>query len=326
MWGLTLDTILSINLVKADGSIITASETENPDIFWALRGAAGSFGITTSITVKTFPAPPSATVFEYTYDLNVTDASNGLTAFQSFVQTNIPPEFGAEINLGKGSSSGKVSFTIVGGWYGAASKLNATIAPLLAKLPANPKTSLNVGSYINSVQALAGSQSLDTSTAPDVHDTFYAKSLMTPASSPMSAAAIKAFVNYLAHEGFDSTMQWFCQVELYGGTNSAINAVATDATAFVHRSSIFTLQLYASSPNFQPPYPPSGFTFVDGIVNSIISNSPPNWNYGAYPNYIDDMLQNWQTLYYGSHYPRLRSIKDKYDPKNIFLFPTGIQE
>lgn len=170
-----------------------------------MRGSAGSFGVTTSIKVKTFPAPPSATVFQYNWDLSVTDASNGITAFQTFVQTNIPPEFGAEINLGKGSSSGKVSFTLVGGWYGAASKLNATISPLLAKLPKNPKTSLNVGTYINSVKALAGSQSLDTSTAPDVHDTFYAKSLMTPASSPMSPAAIKAFMNYLAHEGFAST-------------------------------------------------------------------------------------------------------------------------
>ena len=53
-------------------------------------------------------------------------------------------------------------------------------------------------------------------------------------------------------------------MELYGGTNSAINAVATDATAFVHRSSIFTIQFYASSPNMQPPYPQSGLTFVDG--------------------------------------------------------------
>jgi len=169
-----------------------------------LRGSAGSFGIVTSIEVTTFPAPPSATIFQYSWDLTVADASNGIAVFQSFVQTNIPPEFGAEIVLGKGSASGRVSFELSGGWYGAASKLNATIAPLLEKLPKKPQTSLNVGTYINSVQVLAGDQSLNTNTAPDVHDTFYAKSLMTPASSPMSPAAIKAFINYLAHEGFSS--------------------------------------------------------------------------------------------------------------------------
>jgi hypothetical protein len=170
-----------------------------------MRGSAGSFGITTSIEVTTFPAPPSSTVFQYHWDMSIADASNGIAAFQSFVQTNIPVEFGAEINLGRGSVSGKVSFTITGGWYGAASGLNATIAPLLANLPSNPQTTLNVGTYINSVQVLAGSQSLNTATAPDVHDTFYAKSLMTPASSPMSSAAITGFMSYLANEGFAST-------------------------------------------------------------------------------------------------------------------------
>lgn len=171
----------------------------------AMRGSAGSFGITTSIEVTTFPAPPSATVFEYQWDMSVSDAANGIAAFQSFVQTNIPPEFGAEITLGRGSASGRVSFLLIGGWYGQATALNATVAPLLAQLPSNPAVTLNVGTYINSVQVLAGSQSLDTTTGPDTHDTFYAKSLMTPASSPMSTAAITAFMNYLGNEGFSST-------------------------------------------------------------------------------------------------------------------------
>ena len=180
-----------------------------------MRGSAGSFGITTSIEVTTFAAPSSATVFSYQWDsMSVTDAANGLADFQSFVQTNIPPEFGAEITLGKGSASGRVYFSLVGGWYGPAAKLNATIGPLLAKLPKNPTTSLNVGTYINSVQALAGS-SLSTTGKADTPDTFYAKSLMTPASSPMSKAAITAFMKYLGKEGFSSTT--VCRLLLYTG-------------------------------------------------------------------------------------------------------------
>ena len=57
---------------------------------------------------------------------------------------------------------------------------------------------------------------------------------------------------------------WLCQIELYGGKNSAINAVDPDATAFAHRRSRFTIQLYGSSPNGFPPYPQEGFTLVDG--------------------------------------------------------------
>lgn len=157
----------------------------------------------TSIEVNTFPAPPSATVFEYTWNLDVTDASNAIASFQSFVQTDIPSEFGAEIDLGRGSSSGYLSFQLVGGWYGAHDDLSSVLAPLLAQLPPNPQVQLTPGTYINSVAYLAGSGGLDTSN-PDTPDTFYAKSLLTPASSPMSSAAINAFISYLANQGYTS--------------------------------------------------------------------------------------------------------------------------
>ncbi|KAF5376218.1 hypothetical protein D9615_008500 [Tricholomella constricta] len=327
MWGLTLDTIQAVNLVLANGTITRVTNQNNPELFWGLRGSASSFGIATSYEVKTFPAPPSSTVFEYSWTLNITLAAKGISAFQSFVQTNIPPQFGAEINFTKGPKSGTITFTLTGGWYGAPQDLKAVLAPYLQQMPAKPEVNLNVGTYLNSVAALAGG-SLNTKSAPDAHDTFYVKSLMTPASSPMSDAAILAFTRYLAIQGFASktASEWFVQLELYGGTNSAINAVPVGATSFAHRSSLFTFQFYASSPGKVPPYPQYGFKFLDDAVNSIISNSPKNWDYGAYTNYVDDKLADWKLRYYGSHYPRLRALKDKYDPRNVFRFPTAIEE
>ncbi|KAF7562972.1 hypothetical protein G7046_g1175 [Stylonectria norvegica] len=53
--GLTIDVLLSCQVVLADGSIVTASETENTDLFWALRGAGSSFGVVTQFTSKVFP-------------------------------------------------------------------------------------------------------------------------------------------------------------------------------------------------------------------------------------------------------------------------------
>ena len=167
-----------------------------------MRGAAGSFGITTSIEVTTFQAPSSATIFEYDWSLNVADASKALTAFQSFVQTNIPSQLGAEINLGRGSVAGTVSFSLIGGWYGPENDLNPVLTPLLRQLPKNPHVALHPGTYLASVTYL-GDGSLDTS-SPDIPDTFYAKSLMTPQNSPLSGDAITAFFQYLASEGFTS--------------------------------------------------------------------------------------------------------------------------
>ena len=60
---------------------------------------------------------------------------------------------------------------------------------------------------------------------------------------------------------------WFCQVELYGGKNSAINSVKPDATAFPHRDSLFTIQLYASKPKNAVSFPHHGFSFVDGMFS-----------------------------------------------------------
>ncbi|KAJ7132287.1 glucooligosaccharide oxidase [Mycena epipterygia] len=323
-WGLTLDTVKSATVVLANGTIVTASSTVNSDLFWAVRGASPSFGIVTSIEVQTFPAPSSAIVFQYGWDsLDITTASNAIASFQTFAASNIPPEFGAELVFSAGPSTSHVTLGWTGAFYGNASIFNSTLAPYLKTLPKPSWSTISPGSYINSVSVLAG-QPLETSTAPEATDTFYTKSLMTPEGSPMSAAAIKAFVTYMAVQGFSSNTAWFVQLELYGGKNSAINAVPLDSTAFAKRDTLFTIQLYASSSNSAPPYPAAGFTFLDGMVASIVSNSPSNWSYGAYLNYADNRLVNASSLYYGSHYARLRSLKASLDPLDTFRFPIGV--
>jgi len=324
-WGLTLDTIQSLEVVLANGTIANVSQNNYPDLFFALRGASGSFGVVTSIQVETFAAPDSVTMFSYSWDLSAADAASATQQFQNFVQTNIPPELGAELVLGRGSSSGRVSFGLTGGWYAPTDQFAAVIAPLLNTLPTPSGQAITPGTYIESVQYLGGlGGRLNTSGIAETHDTFYAKSLMTPEASPMTVTALNAFMGYLGDAGFTADTNWFVQLELYGGTNSAINNVALNATAFAHRSSMFTIQFYTSSGN--PPFPDDGFTFLDGMVSSIVNNEPADWDYGAYTNYIDNRLVNWQNLYYSSHYPLLKSLKDQYDPHDTFNFPKSIEE
>jgi hypothetical protein len=68
-------------------------------------------------------------------------------------------------------------------------------------------------------------------------------------------------------------------VELYGGSASAINAVPLDSTAFAKRDTLFTIQFVSASA--VPPYPAARFTFLDGMVASILNNEPADWNYGC---------------------------------------------
>jgi len=167
-----------------------------------LRGSSGSFGIVTSLQVETFAAPPSATVFQYSWDLSAADAASAAEQFQDYVVTNIPQELGPQLAVRKGSSSGRVSLGVNGGWYGPADQFDNVIAPLLSKLPPPSNETLTPGTYINSVEVLGGIGRLNTTDIPNTHDTFYAKSIMTPEASPMSSAALNAFMSYAGDAGF----------------------------------------------------------------------------------------------------------------------------
>ena len=83
---------------------------------------------------------------------------------------------------------------------------------------------------------------------------------MTPSGAPITPSAALAFFNYL--ESTPTTTAWFIEMNLYGGTNSAINKVSLEQSSFAWRDSLLTFQLYASSGNYLPPYPDEGFVFV----------------------------------------------------------------
>ncbi|KAJ3992064.1 hypothetical protein F5050DRAFT_1019795 [Lentinula boryana] len=326
-WGLALDTIFAINAVLANGTIVRASEDSYPDLFWALKGAAPSFAITTSIEVNTYAAPSYAIVMQYTWsNMDYEIAAKSMYSFQNFSLAGPASPFSGELVITKGSQEGQVTFGFTGAWYGQKGSAVPTLQSWLDTMPVPTSSSLaGNGSYIDTVAQLSGNN-LNTTQAADSTDTFYAKSLMTPEGDPMSFEACSAFMQYLATEGFSSNTNWFVEVELYGGPNSKIREISNNATAFSRRDTLFTFQLYASSSNSLPPFPEEGFTFVDNMANSITSNMPATWNYGAYTNYIDDQLENWQTLYFNENYSRLRSLKAQLDPNNLFMFPTSIEE
>ncbi|THU86324.1 glucooligosaccharide oxidase [Dendrothele bispora CBS 962.96] len=334
-WGLALDAVIAIDAVLADGKIVKATESIHPDLFWAMRGAAPSFAIITSFEFKTFPVPPHAVVFSYIWQLTYQQASLALLDFQSYAlsKPNGPPtHLGGEILLKRGMTRGSVYFELTGAWYGPASDndgndaINSTLSAFLSRLPEPVQQSRSGnGSYIDSACVLGGHADLSTSGALESHNTFYAKSIMIPEDQPLLEQASVEFMRRLGSEGFDSEADWYVQIELWGGAESKINSIPIESTAFLRRNTLFTMQLYASSFDTNPPFPKGGFKLLDGLVDTLTSNMPKNWDYGAYTDYIDRRLDNWRTLYYGKNYKRLETIKRQVDPKNIFKFPTSIE-
>ncbi|PPQ72041.1 hypothetical protein CVT24_008082 [Panaeolus cyanescens] len=355
-WGLTLDVIQSLEVVLANGEIVTASLSSHPDLFWALRGASSSFGIVTSMKAKTFAVPPSVTNMEYIWDMSIDEATAAIMDWQSYtLSPSTPAEIGLYLVVRKGSARGRVSIEFMGGYFGPHSNFDRVINPLLKNYPQPQSKNATAMSYIDAVVEFGEMGTVNTTLIPEPSNTFYVKSLMTPSDAPMSRRAVAEFVKFCATAGFDSTMIWLVEIEQYGGATSMINKVPLDSTSFGRRDALFTIQFLGAPGNNSPPFPDEDFSLLDGMASSIVNNMPSGWDYGAYVNYIDDRLPNceyfvtlhfslsslyfnlgvelmsscfWlrigQHRYYGQHYRRLQALKSIYDPKNLFNFPLSV--
>lgn len=148
-------------------------------------------------------------------------------AYQSFGASSAPAELGIACIIGTG---GNMEFS--GAFYGSMEAYNTTMQGLLDALPAGWSENVEQMSWIQTLQNLAGSQALDTSGAAESvsaglhhsgsvkltltlafrqlasqHDSFFAKSLMTPKDSPLTEEALNAFFTYLADT--ETSTNWF---------------------------------------------------------------------------------------------------------------------
>src|SRR6201984_1520600 len=94
-YGLTIDNLLEADVVLANGSFVTASESQHPDLFWALRGGGGNFGVVTSFL---FQAHPVGTVYAGPVFWEATHAKAVMRAYRDFLAT-APEELGAFVGL-----------------------------------------------------------------------------------------------------------------------------------------------------------------------------------------------------------------------------------
>ena len=106
--------------------------------------------------------------------------------------------------------------------------------------------------------------------------------------------------------------------DAYGG---AINTVAPDATAFVHRSALAALQ---TSVSWGPGDSVSSVEGAQAWLARTATAMAPFVSPTAYQNYIDPTLEDWPQAYYGANLPRLVEVKRRYDPDDVFYFAQSI--
>ncbi len=277
--GLTIDHVRAVEMVLADGSVVRADETENPDLFWAARGAGFTVGVVTAFDVRAAQVGDVG-VAQLVFDAS--DTADFLTRWGAAVEA-APREL--------------TSFLMMGAPRGG--QLVAQTTTVVDS--ADPETILAMLQPFARIAPLVG-QSVQV--AP------YAAVVATPEAAhagqgePVTRSGLLEHVTPQfaadAERLVRSGHSFFFQIRAMGGTTGD---VAPEATAFAHRSANFSVVAFGSSRrNLDAAW--------DGMHHHVS---------GLYPSFeTDPRPERLTEAYPPAHLERLRAIKRRHDPGNVF--------
>jgi FAD/FMN-containing dehydrogenase len=319
-YGLTCDSLVSAQVVLADGSVVTCDADTHADLFWALRGGGGgNFGIVTSMTFNTFP---TSDLTSFAADFAWADAAKVLAAWQAWPLTLPDTAWSGLVMATTGTVTGTPVIEVSGVFIGSAADFAPIWTQFVADAGATPTSySAQTQSFHDTLLASCSGETVsqchlasETSDGEVSRASFVASSDFFDTALP--SAGIQAMVGAMNEQ--QSVGQILIIMDLMGG---AIAQVAPDATAFVHRNALFSAQYYISGP---VGVTASQVSFAQSVVSGLRATMSP-WSSGeAYQNYLDASLENWQQAYYGSNYARLVQVKAAYDPTQVFKPAQGI--
>lgn len=316
-WGLAMDAIVKADVVLADGTLVTASSTENSDLYWGIRGAAESLGIVVNFYLQSRDAPSSVTYFEVQWS-GVFDTkdrfTNTLLHLQDFARNSSVVDNRISFGI---YMDGYGSFSPSGAFFGSVDEFNTKIRPeFIRGLVAPAKIIVESYSWYDYLVKVSGTTTIKVPlTGYNDHDNFFAKSITVPEADGFSSAALGSLYDYMKK---GTSVDYYSIINLYGGPGSAINAKDTEFAAYNDRDSLWVVQNYGSTAN--------SVDFINGLNDAVVK-AQPDTTFGAYLNYVDPSLDatTAHKLYYGDAvYSRLLTLKKKVDPKGIFWNPQAI--
>jgi FAD/FMN-containing dehydrogenase len=306
-YGLTVDNLLEVDVVLADGSFVTANKDKHADLFWAVRGGGGNFGVVTSFL---FQAHPAKMVFAGPIFWDAKDARQVMAAYRDFIP-NAPEELGLFVGLKTVPPTdpfprehwNKRACALIGAFNGPIADGQKLMGSLLEKLPAPlfnwmgemPWTAIN-----------------------GLFDPFFPKGLQWYWKGDFVMALPDDAIDVHIANALKAPTP-FCLMHLYP-IDGAVRRVAKSATPWSARDASFSMVIAAVSPD--PKDAESLRTWGRAYWKAI---HPFNLE-GAYVNFMDaDEAENRVELSYGDNYKRLASIKAHYDPDNLFRVNQNIK-
>lgn len=326
--GMGCDRVTSASVVLAGGRTVTASPTQNSDLYWAIRGGGGgNFGVVTSYTLTPATVSQVAVInLAWSWD-------QAATALDGYARWSVdaPRTIGgaAFVQLPDAAPGNTPSVSAFVASTGTTAELESEVARLVS-LTGTPvqQTPTAVLPYQALMMNFFG---CSTDTVDQCHraDTYPGGVLTRPAfglqRSRMFTALPPASMWASLASTFDTTARLAGQghrleVIPLGG---AVTDLSRTDTAFVHRDSLFTVNVITdieSPDSADTAGKAAGTQFVDSGFSII---DPPSAK-ETYQNFIDPELTDWAQSYYAENYARLTAVKAEYDPKNAFRFAQSI--
>ena len=238
---------------------------------------------------------------------------------------SMPDELGSNCQLFSEGPSGYLA-QVSGVFCGSQSALGSLLTPLISAIGTAPSGNFQGSNdYISAMQIEAGCSGLTIAAChlPSHNpggklsrESYSAKSsyVDAPMTAMQTAQMVEAVVNLKNHA---PSIGGGLAFDAYGG---AINQLDCDQTAFVHRDKLAGIQATYSWSTYTPTSViAAGEEWLTWLGNNVF-----NPQTGAYQNYIDPTLSDWQSAYYGSNLDRLVKVKTKYDSDDVFSFAQSI--
>jgi hypothetical protein len=303
--GLSIDNLLSVDMVLADGSFVTADANHNQDLFWGVRGGGGNFGVVTAFTFKLHPI---STVYAgpMLYELSeseevmkwyrklIKDAPDDLNGFFLFLTVPPGPPFPEKYHL-------KKMCGVVWNYTGPMDKAEETFKPIRAfKTPA-----------IDFVGPLPqpALQGMFDPIYPTGQLWYWRADFVKELTDEAITEHIK-FANLLP--------TWQSGMHLYPINGAAARVKSTD-TAWNYRDATFAMVIVGVDPD------QANKEKITNWTKQYYDKLHPFSMGGAYVNFMMDEGEDRVKASYGKNYDRLVTIKNKYDPDNLFRVNQNIK-
>jgi FAD/FMN-containing dehydrogenase len=304
-FGLSCDNLLSAEVVTADGRQLTASENEHADLFWALRGGGGNFGVVTSLEFRVHPVKD---IYGGPMFFELDDAAAVLRFYREFI-ADAPEEFGGfpawqiapPLPFIPEKRQGEPFLAFVACWAGPVEEGERALKALHDVAPV-------VAEHVGPMPYPALNSAFDGLVPPGLQHYWKAN-----------------FVKELTDEAIQAHLQHGPKVPVVNSTvhiypiNGAVHRVAPDATAFAYRDANFATVIAGMWP--EPADNAANIKWVRDYYDA----TAPHSEAGGYINFMAADDQDRIKANYRGNYQRLVEVKRAYDPDNLFRFNQNIK-